>query len=157
AAVSLRTILRAYGAGKAETFNSELAAYRQRVGSLLPKEAQTAEFEVAFNQFAPFYQCSVLYVFVFVLACLAWVGWMQPLNRAAFWLLALTLVVHTWALGARMYIQGRPPVTNLYSSAVFIGWGCVLLCLVLERIYRNGIGNVLAAVCGALTLQTRPT
>jgi ABC-type transport system involved in cytochrome c biogenesis permease subunit len=43
-------------------------------------------------------------------------------------------------------------VTNLYSSAVFIGWGCLLLCLVLERIYRNGIGNVLAAVCGALTM-----
>ena len=26
-----------------------------------------------------------------------------------------------------MYIQGRPPVTNLYSSAVFVGWGAVLL------------------------------
>src|SRR5262245_31869182 len=51
-----------------------------------------------------------------------------------------------------MYIQGRPPVTNLYSSAVFIGWGCVLLCLVLEWFYRNGIGNVLAAVTGALTM-----
>ena len=34
----------------------------------------------------------------------------------------LTVCVHTWALGMRMYIQGRPPVTNLYSSAVFIGW-----------------------------------
>ena len=31
------------------------------------------------------------------------------------------------ALVLRIYISGRPPVTNLYSSAVFIGWGCVLL------------------------------
>jgi ABC-type transport system involved in cytochrome c biogenesis permease subunit len=152
AAVSLRTILRAYGAGKAETFNSELASYRQRVASLLPKEAQKAEFEVFFNQFAPFYQCSVLYVLIFLVACLAWIGWSGPLNRAAFWLLALTLAVHTWALGARMYIQDRPPVTNLYSSAVFIGWACAVLCLVLEAIFRIGIGNVVAAVSGSLTV-----
>ena len=26
-------------------------------------------------------------------------------------------------LAARMILQGRPPVTNLYSSAVFVGWG----------------------------------
>ena len=39
-----------------------------------------------------------------------------------------------------MWLEGRPPVTNLYSSAIFIGWGAVLLGLVLERFFRNGIG-----------------
>jgi ABC-type transport system involved in cytochrome c biogenesis permease subunit len=66
--------------------------------------------------------------------------------------MVLTLVVHTFALAARMYLQGRPPVTNLYSSAVFIGWGCVNLGVFLERIYRNGFGNVVGAVMGAATL-----
>ena len=28
---------------------------------------------------------------------------------------------------ARIYISGRPPITNLYSTAIFIGWACVLL------------------------------
>jgi ABC-type transport system involved in cytochrome c biogenesis permease subunit len=65
----------------------------------------------------------------------------------------MTLVVHTWALGARMYIQGRPPVTNLYSSAVFVGWLCVIMCLVLERIFGNGIGNVVAAGVGFVTMH----
>ena len=40
-----------------------------------------------------------------------------------------TAVVHTLALVARIYISGRPPVTNLYSSAVFIGWAGVLFGL----------------------------
>jgi ABC-type transport system involved in cytochrome c biogenesis permease subunit len=53
---------------------------------------------------------------------------------------------------ARVYIQGRPPVTNLYSSAIFVGWGAAILGLVLERIYRNGIGAVTAAGMGFLTL-----
>jgi ABC-type transport system involved in cytochrome c biogenesis permease subunit len=51
-----------------------------------------------------------------------------------------------------MYISGRPPVTNLYSSAVFIGWGCVLVGLILERVYRVGLGNTVAAVAGAKSL-----
>src|SRR5262249_19020604 len=104
------------------------------------------------NQFAPFYHCAILYVFVFVLTCLAWVAWPKPLNWAAFSLALLALAVQTWGLATRMYIQGRPPVTNLYSSAVFIGWGCVLLCLIIEALYRNGVGNLVASVTGALTL-----
>ena len=67
-------------------------------------------------------------------------------------LLALTLLVHTFGIGARMYLQGRPPVTNLYSSAVFIGWGCVLLGLIIEWLYRNVLGTLLAALVGFVTL-----
>jgi ABC-type transport system involved in cytochrome c biogenesis permease subunit len=79
-------------------------------------------------------------------------GWGEALNRAAFWLMVMTLVIHTIALGSRMYLQGRPPVTNLYSSAVFIGWGGVILALILEAIYKNGIGNVVGSILGGLTL-----
>jgi ABC-type transport system involved in cytochrome c biogenesis permease subunit len=43
-------------------------------------------------------------------------------------------------------------VTNLYSSAVFIGWGCVVFGLLIELIYRNGLGNIVSAVTGAATL-----
>jgi len=51
-----------------------------------------------------------------------------------------------------MYIQGRPPVTNLYSSAVFVGWGAVLLGVFLERFSRNGIGAAMASLVGFCTL-----
>jgi ABC-type transport system involved in cytochrome c biogenesis permease subunit len=40
----------------------------------------------------------------------------------------------------------------LYSSAVFIGWGCVLLGLILEGVFRLGLGNFVAAVAGCVTL-----
>src|SRR5205085_11466923 len=59
----------------------------------------------------------------------------------------------TAALLTRMSVQGRPPVTNLYSSAVFIGWGAVALALVLEAIFKNGMGNAVAGVAGAATMQ----
>jgi cytochrome c-type biogenesis protein CcsB len=51
-----------------------------------------------------------------------------------------------------MVLEGRPPVTNLYSSAIFIGWGTMVLGLILERVYRLGIGSIVAAFTGFVTL-----
>jgi ABC-type transport system involved in cytochrome c biogenesis permease subunit len=51
-----------------------------------------------------------------------------------------------------MYLQERPPVTNLYSSAIFIGWGAVIVSLILERIFRDGIGAACAGGIGFVTL-----
>ncbi|NIL98135.1 MAG: cytochrome C biogenesis protein, partial [Planctomycetales bacterium] len=114
------------------------------------------DFEAFFNHFSPFYNCAVLYVFVFVLTASAWLtaplGWNRPLNWAAFGLVLLIFAVHTYAIVARIHISGRPPVTNLYGSAIFIGWGCVLLGLILEWIFRIGVGNMVAAVSGFATL-----
>jgi len=53
---------------------------------------------------------------------------------------------------SRMYLQERPPVTNLYSSAIFIGWGTVVVGIILERIFRDGIGAVCAGAVGFVTL-----
>jgi ABC-type transport system involved in cytochrome c biogenesis permease subunit len=77
---------------------------------------------------------------------------MQPFRRAALTIILLTFLLHSAALVARMYISGRPPVTNLYSSAVFIGWFCVLGCIALEFISRIGIGNLLAFAIGMITM-----
>jgi len=92
-----------------------------------------------------------LYVVVFVLTALSWLAW-PSLSRAALWLLVMTLAVHTFGLACRIYLSGRPPVTNLYSSAIFIGWGAVLLAASLEALFRNGIGAAMAAVVGFVTL-----
>jgi len=133
-------------------FNKALIEYRELITKELPVQSEISGFEVFFNHFAPFYHCIVVYLFVFLISCFAWVTAPATLNKTAFWLCILTLLVHTWALGSRMHIQGRPPVTNLYSSAIFIGWGCVLGCLMLEGIYKNGIGNIVGSITGSLTL-----
>ncbi len=148
----VQAMLHAYQQDNSDLFNDVVAAFHKALQERMPTDMARARFEVFFNQFAPFYHCAVLYGFVFILACGGWLGWSTPMNRAAFWLAALTLAVHSWALIARMYLQGRPPVTNLYSSAIFIGWGCVFLGLFLEWLFRNGIGNVTAATTGGLSL-----
>ncbi len=152
AVLTYHQLLSAYAKNNSKAFNEALAEYRSLVDARMPKAADKAGLELFFNNFEPFYQCAVMYVLVFLLGCLSWMGWSRPLGRAAFWLAILTLVVHTWALGARMVIMGRPPVTNLYSSAIFIGWAGAVLCLAMEPIFRNGICTVVAAAGGALTM-----
>ena len=41
---------------------------------------------------------------------------------------------------------------QLYSSAIFVGWGAVILGLILERIWKDGIGAVTASAVGVITL-----
>jgi ABC-type transport system involved in cytochrome c biogenesis permease subunit len=126
------------------------------LGDALAREQASAtkrtSFEFLFNQVDPFTHSMVLYVMAFLLACGSWLGWNRPLNRSAFYLLLLTLAVHTFGLVSRMYLQERPPVTNLYSSAIFIGWGAVIVSLILERIFRDGIGAACAGAIGFITL-----
>ena len=59
-------------------------------------------------------------------------------------LLSIAFTLTTLGIVARMWLESRPPVTNLSSSALFVGWGAVALCLVLEAINKNAIGSVAA-------------
>jgi ABC-type transport system involved in cytochrome c biogenesis permease subunit len=152
AVASWRQMLLTYARRDTAGFNAAVAEYLARVGQERPKDVAKAALEVRFNNLDPFNRAKWLYLVGFVLACLAWMGWSKPLNNASWGLMAFVLVIHTVALGVRMHLSGRPPVTNLYSSAIFIGWGAVILGLGLERIYKLGIGNVVASVAGFGTL-----
>src|SRR5690606_8655191 len=74
------------------------------------------------------------------------------LQRASFWLILLAFIAHTAAIASRIYISGRPPITNLYETAVFIGWGAVGIGLLLELLYPLGIGNFVGTAAGFTTL-----
>jgi ABC-type transport system involved in cytochrome c biogenesis permease subunit len=152
ALVAYAGILDAYARKDAEAFNKSLAEYRSEIEARTPEAANLAGFERFFNNFEPFFHCSLLYVAVFLLGCLSWLGWARPLGRAAYALAILTFMVHTFALIGRMFITHLPPITNLYTTAVFIGWVGVLLCLAMEPFFRLRIGTVVAGVGGALTM-----
>ena len=149
---SYQLLLGAYHHDDASTFNQNVAKLRERLAVDQEEITTKAMVETHFNFHDPFYQATCLYVLVAILTFGCWLSGIGALLGAANRLLVLTLVLHTLGLVVRMYLSGRPPVTNLYSSAVFIGWGCVLLCLVLERLFRNGMGTITAAMTGALTL-----
>ncbi len=146
------TVGDAYRAGDHTVFNRHVQRMADWFAKEQPNATKRASFEFLFNRLQPFTQSMTLYVLAFLLACASWLGWSAPLRRSAFYILLLALAIHTFGLGSRMYLQERPPVTNLYSSAIFIGWGAVIVALILERIFKDGIGAACAGAIGFVTL-----
>ena len=149
---SYASLTMAYRSGDAEQFNSEVNELRERFIADFPGDISRVHYERVFNALQPFYISMQLYVLIFLAVCISWLRWPKELAKVAFWVLILAFSIHTFGLLSRMYIQGRPPVTNLYSSAVFVGWGAVLLGILIEKFFKNGIGAAMASLVGFCTL-----
>src|ERR1700746_3915288 len=145
-------LISTYRSDNVTGFNQILHGYNQYLQGTIPEQLSRAKVEYWFNQAQPFLQAMVLYVFVLLVSLISWLKWPRTLGKTAIILLGFAFILHTLGLLIRMYLQGRPPVTNLYSSALFVGWGSVLLCLFLERFYKNGIGSVCGSTIGFVTL-----
>jgi ABC-type transport system involved in cytochrome c biogenesis permease subunit len=150
---SYAAISAAYRNNDPAAFNQALANYRvwMQENQLYPA-LRKGNQEFFFNQIEPFYKAMVIYVAALLLGCMFWINLSESVRRSGFALLMLAFVIHTIGLVFRMYLEGRPPVTNLYSSAIFIGWGSCLLGMILERIYKGAIGLVVAGFIGFVTL-----
>ncbi|MGN6543660.1 MAG: cytochrome c biogenesis protein [Aureliella sp.] len=119
----------------------------------MKKKLSGVPVEAWLNHFSPTTWGVAFYLLAFIVG-LCGVLSMSPTTRwATFTIILLTFAVHTIAIVSRIYVSGRPPVVNLYSSAVFIGWAAVLFSMVLELIFPLGVCNVAAAVIGAATLS----
>jgi cytochrome c-type biogenesis protein CcsB len=154
----LATATTAYHDGNPVGFNQAVADYTQWLSANLPAELAKGRHEFFYNDIKAFLHAMIIYICAFVLTTGSLLTFgtftklSEALRRSAFYLILLAGVVHTSGLIFRMVLEGRPPVTNLYSSAIFIGWGAMVLGVVLERVYRIGIGNAVASLAGFITL-----
>jgi len=154
----LATMATAYHDDNPAAFNESVDSYTQWLKEKMPAELAKGRHEFFYNDLKAFLHAMIIYLFAFILTAGSLLtfgtfgGISESLRRSAFYLILLAGVVHTAGLIFRMYLEGRPPVTNLYSSAIFIGWGAMALGLILERIYRVGIGNAVASLAGFVTL-----
>ncbi len=142
----------AYGANDAATFNQAVVDMNAVVTTLKPGALGHAGNEIVFNRAQPFFVGLSIYFVAFLALCFSWIYKPDLLRPTAYALLFAGAIVHTLGLAARIILQGRPPVTNLYSSAIFVGWGVVILGLIIERMYRKGFGTAVAAAAGFASL-----
>ncbi len=148
----------AWGKQDAPAFDSAVTALRQAQMEHAPGAVDLAATEAAFNRADPFYLALWIYVCAALCVFGSWMFWHKPLWRTAFILVGIAFVIHTAALIVRIWISGRPPVTNLYSSAIFVGWGLAGFSLVAEYVLsrvlqvRLGFTLLVGAIAGSATL-----
>ncbi|MFV0443350.1 MAG: cytochrome c biogenesis protein, partial [Planctomycetaceae bacterium] len=162
-------ILTAWKKQDAQAFNSAVADYRELLASASAEDLTVSNtqvslakgaFEGYYDRVGAFNLLSFSYLVVLLLSLAGWgasgfraIGKSRLLQRSALFTAVGLFVLHTVAIVARIYISGRPPVTNLYSSAIFIGWGAVLLGILFEVLFKLGIGNAVAALAGFASLR----
>ncbi len=129
-------------------FNTIVRLLRAEIDQRFADELVKVKGETVFKRAAPFYSGMVIFVAALLLAVFSWLRWPETLGRSAYYLLALGFVLMTAGIGVRMWLEGRPPVTNLYSSALFVAWGSVGLCLVLEKIHPRGLASAVGGIIG---------
>jgi ABC-type transport system involved in cytochrome c biogenesis permease subunit len=135
-----------------DRFNTALQVIVDTEQELLSKKEQSRLYwEGVLLKVQPFLWCIILYVALFITGVSSKLFLKKILYSCSWSLGLVALALHSFGLFARMYVQARPPVTSLYSSAVFIGWIAVIMFFIIELRQRNALSLIGAALVGGTT------
>lgn len=110
--------------------------------------------EVHYEEFHPFRFAWILYVLAAIVMGVAWNRESRPdgklIARGAWGLALLAFAIHTYGFVLRCYLTGRPPVSNMYETVIWVSWGTMLFAFFFE--WRQKAKFVLLAGCVVATL-----
>jgi ABC-type transport system involved in cytochrome c biogenesis permease subunit len=143
----------AYRAEDAEKFNSLTDEYLTTIRGTEEVKSFVGRMSVEkiYNGWSPFYMSMVLYLIGFVAVAFSWLmsfdlKLSKIFGRTAIAIILVALLVQAIGLVMRVYISGRPPITNLYSSALFVSAIFVAVMLLVEAMTRLGVGTAMGAI-----------
>ena len=146
----------AYREKDVATFNEKTELYLKTIGEMgaTHYSEPNVQLEKFLNKFNPFYLAMVLYLVASLLTLLSWIGLKDAFGRSANNIVWLALSLQVVGLILRCIISGRPPVTNLYSSFVFVSAASIPIMMGVERLTKLGVGTILSSAGGFLALLT---
>ena len=139
-----------------EAFKKQALAWVEsiRQAATTRGEMDHVDREVKYYKRDYFTNSLVLFLLGFLVSGLGLVAPKTKFARVAGWVASVPLVVAlaycTWGIVERCIINERPPVATLYETILFITAVAAMVSLLLERIFRNGIGFALTGFLGAL-------
>ena len=106
--------------------------------------------ETWYNNINLFYKSITFYILAFFALCLSLMIWKRPLRFISLGSISLGFFFHSYGLYSRMLITGRPPVSTLYESIIFVGFISVLCALILEYFRKDGLGLLIGSIAGLI-------
>ncbi|PYQ50312.1 MAG: hypothetical protein DMF78_16015 [Acidobacteria bacterium] len=131
-------VVSAYAAGDRREVATAASALHGRLATITATSATETDLarEVHYNQVKPFRSAWLLYLLAFLALTASFpLGWRWA-SRSGLVLVTAAFLVQSYGMLLRTLISGRPPVTNMYESVIFVSWGAVLFALVFEAAYR---------------------
>ncbi len=107
--------------------------------------------EVHYQQLMPFFWTWILYLIATLLFTLSFLTLGPVLAGLGYVVFGSAFLFHTYGFVLRCLITGRPPVSNMYETVVWVGWGVVLFsglfALVKKRPWIALVGAAVATLC----------
>lgn len=163
-AVALRNLVDAFLRRNSSDWNSSVIEVsrilRQDLSSgAYPKDSELS-IEIHYNEARPFRWAWVIYTVALISLIVGILTHKKALNTLGMGALGLGFLVHTYGFVLRCWIAGRPPVTNMYESVVWVTWGTVLFSLIIWLAYKNLIiptASLVFAIAGLVLADNLPS
>ena len=115
------------------------AEFQTELASLSPEvypETAVLNREVRFYNLHPFANAWMIYALGFIIMLLVLLFKSLDFYWGAIGVFSTGLLINVYGIWERMQIAGRPPVTNMYESVIWVGFGISAIALLFELIYR---------------------
>jgi cytochrome c-type biogenesis protein CcsB len=161
--MSFAGILKSYDANDAAGFSTQSQNLSGLLGQLAGKGAVDAgkiALEVQFNAVKPFEWTWIIQATAFVLMGLSLLLGARLLYWPGFALFVAGILMSVYGFTMRCLIAGRPPVSNMYESLIWVTFGMTVFALIFELIYKNrqfAVAGSALAVIGFILADNVPT
>jgi cytochrome c-type biogenesis protein CcsB len=153
----------AYLGGDIAAFNTLTPQVVESLRALAPQyypSASSLQFEHHYMTLHPFRWAWINYLGA-LLVLLLTALWAKSVGYRLTWALALTgLGFEIYGFACRIIISGRPPVTNMYETVIWVSFGAMLFATILEAIYRKRYffyAGLSASVLALIVADSQPT
>ncbi len=152
----LQAVATAYTEGDGFQFSSASRQLRQSLSSLSPAiypPEGRLQMESNYNHLYAFYRAIWLYGLAFLILLVAHLRGREGLLRTTGVLVALVaLAFHAGGIVLRCFIGGRPPVTNMYESIIWVSFAASVFGMIFFLRYRTAIYLLAALPASFLAL-----
>ena len=130
----------AYASNDIAAFNAQTPNVVDSLRALAPQfypSASSLQFEHQYMVLEPFLWAWIIYFTSLIVLLLSRL-WMKQVGYMATWALVLVgLGFEIYGFACRIIISGRPPVTDLYETVIWVSFIGMVFAIILEAIYRK--------------------
>lgn len=130
----------AYNQGDIAKFNSLTPQVVEMLRKIAPQfypSAASLQFEHNYMTLEPFLWAWIIYLVALIVLLMTGL-WGKSIGYKLTWALVLVgLGFEIWGFYCRIAISGRPPVTDLYETVIWVSFIGMVFAIILEAIYRK--------------------
>lgn len=160
---TLRYMAAAYDRGDREEWRAAVQIFRAEVKGLAPDlypQGGPITWEWVYKKWRPVTWAWLIYSLALLVLLAARGEFAVGGYRLAWGLAGLGALLQAFGLGLRVAISGRPPVTNMYETVIWVAFIVVVTALIFEARTRGRwflIGAMPVAILSLILADTQPT